>query len=60
MPGRDGTGPMGNGPRSGRGRGRCGGGRMNEGTAATSSLTEELQRLQERLAKLEAKQEARP
>lgn len=26
MPGRDGTGPLGAGPRSGRGMGRCGGG----------------------------------
>ncbi len=27
MPNRNGTGPMGNGPMSGRGMGRCGGGR---------------------------------
>lgn len=36
MPYRDGTGPMGNGPVSGRGRGRCSGGRggMGQGFGA--------------------------
>jgi len=62
MPNRNGTGPTGNGPRSGKGMGRCGGGRgAGNGRGlgrrgvlqAPAEAQEETQALKARIAELE-------
>ncbi len=69
MPNRNGTGPMGNGPMSGRGMGRCGGGRgagqgrgMGLGrrgafplASGNEAAADEVQALKDRIAELEKK-----
>jgi hypothetical protein len=69
MPNKNGTGPMGNGPMSGRGMGRCGGGRaagpgrgMGLGrrgafpqAPVNEAAVDEVQALKDRIAELEKK-----